>query len=165
MSVIAVTTTTIAWIIGIVILLGWVLYALMNIGSARAELGSEIELAANRKPYYDDEILEGRRLTMVQLFSVILLAIIVVALPLYWVLEPSRLAGATDGTQQPVRLLGFAAVRAHRGRWLQLRGLPRRHGRHRRCRRVHRDRPDHRRGASRVLGGAGAEHRRLPLRS
>lgn len=93
----AVTTTTLAWIIGAVILVGWALYALLNIGSARAELGSEIELAANRKPYYDDETLEGRRLTMVQLFAVILLAITVIALPLYWILEPARQAGATDG--------------------------------------------------------------------
>lgn len=94
---IAVTTTTLAWIIGLVILLGWVVYALLNIGSARAELGSEVELAANRRPYHDDEVLEGRHLTMVQLFAVILLAITVVALPLYWVLEPARQAGATDG--------------------------------------------------------------------
>jgi len=94
----ALTTTSIAWIIGLVILLGWVLYAVLNIGSARAELGSEIELAANRKPYHDDEVLEGRHLTMVQFFAVVLLAVTVIALPLYWVLEPARQAGATEGT-------------------------------------------------------------------
>ncbi|MFV0308815.1 MAG: c-type cytochrome [Desertimonas sp.] len=94
---IALTTTTLAWIVGVVILLGWLLYALLNIGSARPELGSEVELAANRKPYYDDEILEGRRLTMVQFFAVVLLAVIVIALPLYWILEPGRQTGATDG--------------------------------------------------------------------
>ena len=51
----------------------------------RAELGSEVELAPNRKPYYDDETLEGKRLERVQLFGVLLLALIVVILPLYWV--------------------------------------------------------------------------------
>ena len=61
------------------------------------QLGSEIELAANRKPYYDDEVLEGRRLTLFQLIAVVLLAIIVITLPLYWVLEPDRQAGATEG--------------------------------------------------------------------
>ena len=95
---IAVTTTSIAWILLAIAAVGWIVYAAFNVGGARREVGSEIELAANRKPYYDDEILEGRRLTMVQLWGVILLAITVIALPLYWVFEPSRLAGATEGT-------------------------------------------------------------------
>ena len=94
---IAVATTTVAWIVLAVIVVGWLVYAFLNVRSSRAELGSEIELAANRKPYYDDEILEGRRLTLFQLIAVILLAIIVIALPLYWVLEPDRQAGATEG--------------------------------------------------------------------
>lgn len=94
---IALATTTFAWIILGVIVVGWIVYALLNVSSARSELGSEIELAANRKAYFDDEVLEGRRLTMMQLWAVILLAITVIALPLYWVLEPSRQAGATEG--------------------------------------------------------------------
>ena len=94
---IALATTTIAWLILAVIVLGWVVYAFLNIRSSRAELGSEIELAANRRPYYDDETLEGRRLTLFQFIGVVLLAIIVIALPLYWVLEPNRQAGATEG--------------------------------------------------------------------
>ena len=36
----------------------------------RARSAPEIELAANRKPYYDDETLEGRRLERVQLLGV-----------------------------------------------------------------------------------------------
>lgn len=94
---IALATTSIAWILLAILAVGWIVYAFLNIGSARRELGSEVELAANRKPYHDDEVLEGRRLTMVQLYGVILLAVIVIALPLYWVLEPSRQAGATEG--------------------------------------------------------------------
>jgi mono/diheme cytochrome c family protein len=66
-----------------------------------------VELAANRRPYYDDEVLEGRRLTMVQFFGVVLLAVIVIALPLYWVLEPNRQAGATEG--QANRFIGWGA--------------------------------------------------------
>lgn len=94
---IALATTSMAWIIVAVIVIGWIVYAFSNIRSARSELGSEIELAANRRPYYEDEVLEGRRLTMVQFLGVILLALIVVALPLYWVFEPDRQAGATEG--------------------------------------------------------------------
>ena len=93
----ALTTTTIG-VIGLLIVVGgWVIYGIFNVVAGRREVGSEIELAANRKEYYDDETLEGPRLERVQLLGVIMLAIIVVALPLYWVFEPSRQAGAQEG--------------------------------------------------------------------
>lgn len=95
----ALATTAIAWLIFVVIALGWLVYAIFNRSSARAEIGSEIELAPNRKPYYDDETLEGRRLERVQLLGVLFLVVMVVGLPLYWILEPSRQAGAERGTQ------------------------------------------------------------------
>ena len=60
----ALTTTSIAWLLFAVILVGWVVYAFFNIRQSRDELGSEIELAANRKPYYDDDVLEGRASTV-----------------------------------------------------------------------------------------------------
>ena len=93
----ALTTTTLAVLAFAVILVGWIVYALFNIRSGRAEVGSEIELAPNRKKYYDDETLEGPRLERMQLIGVLLLIVIVVGLPLYWVLEPSRQAGAEEG--------------------------------------------------------------------
>lgn len=94
--ILASTTTTIAIIGFVVVLFGWIVYGIFNVVGGRKEVGSEIELAANRKPYYDDETLEGPRLERVQLIGVILLAIIVVALPLYWIFEPSRQAGAQE---------------------------------------------------------------------
>ena len=94
---IALATTSIAWIIFAIILVGWIVYYFLNNASSRAEVGSEIELAANRKPYYSDEVLEGKRLERVQLYGVLLLVVIVIGLPLYWVFEPSRQAGATEG--------------------------------------------------------------------
>jgi mono/diheme cytochrome c family protein len=93
------STTAIAWVLAAVVTFGWVIYAILNARSARSELGSEIELAANRKPYYDDEVLEGSRLERVQLFGVLLLAVIVVGLPAYWIFEPSRQAGAEQMQQ------------------------------------------------------------------
>ena len=96
---IALTTTSIAWFLFVVILVGWLVYAFLNIRQSRAEVGSELELAANRKPYYDDETLEGPRLDRVLGLGVVLLAITVVALPVYWVLEPDRQAGA-QATQE-----------------------------------------------------------------
>jgi mono/diheme cytochrome c family protein len=98
--VIALTTTTIAWLLFAVILVGWIVYAFFNIRQSRDELGSEIELAANRKPYYDDETLEGPRLDRVLGLGVVLLAITVVALPIYWILEPDRQAGAQAAMEE-----------------------------------------------------------------
>ena len=83
----------------------------MNAGAARKEAGSEIELAANRKPYYDDEVLEGRRLERVQLYGVLLLVVLVIGLPLYWVFEPDRQAGAQEGIDGRFVGVGFGAVR------------------------------------------------------
>jgi mono/diheme cytochrome c family protein len=94
---IALNTSAIAWVLFVLIVVGWLVYFLLNLFSARKELGSEIEMAPNRKPYYDDETLEGPRLERVQLWGVILLVVIVVALPLYWIFEPSRQAGAQEG--------------------------------------------------------------------
>ena len=96
-GVLALSTTSIGVFGLVVICVGWAVYGLFNVVSGRHEVGSEIELAPNRKPYYDDETLEGPRLERVQLWGVILLAIIVIALPLYWVFEPSRQAGAQEG--------------------------------------------------------------------
>ncbi|MEO5724568.1 MAG: cytochrome c [Ilumatobacteraceae bacterium] len=78
----------------VVILLGWVVYYFTNRRAARPELGSEVYTAPNRKPYYDDEGLEGPRLERMQMLAVAFLAVIAIALPLYWVLEPSRQSGA-----------------------------------------------------------------------
>ena len=50
--------------------IGWVVYGISTVVAGRKEVGSEIELAANRKEYYDDETLEGSRLERVQLFGV-----------------------------------------------------------------------------------------------
>ncbi|MBU6201445.1 MAG: c-type cytochrome [Acidobacteria bacterium] len=87
-------TTTIAWIVLIVVTLGWAVYGLASIRQGRREAGAEIRLAANRKPYYDDDELEGRKLERTQLLGVAFLAVITIVLPLYWILEPGRQSGA-----------------------------------------------------------------------
>ena len=97
---IALTTTSIAWLIFAVIFIGWLVYLFFNIRQSRDELGSERELAPNRKPYYDDDVLEGRRLDRVLGLGVLMLAITVVALPVYWVLEPDRQAGAQTAMEE-----------------------------------------------------------------
>jgi mono/diheme cytochrome c family protein len=94
---VALTTTTIAIIALAFIVLGWIVYGIFNVVGGRKEVGSELELAPNRKRYYDDETLEGPRLERVQLLGILLLLVIVIGLPLYWVLEPDRQAGAEEG--------------------------------------------------------------------
>ncbi|MEM1334637.1 MAG: c-type cytochrome [Actinomycetota bacterium] len=91
------TTTTVAIVALIIICLAFSVYAFFNVRAGRAEVGSEIELAANRKKYYDDETLEGPRLERMQLLGVAMLVVIVIGLPFYWVLEPDRQSGAQEG--------------------------------------------------------------------
>ena len=97
---VALATTAIASLILIASLIGWGLYAWFNVRGSRREVGAEQKLAANRKPYYDDEVLEGPRLERVQLLGLVFLVIITISLPLYWVLEPGRQAGAEFGFEK-----------------------------------------------------------------
>ena len=69
-------------------------YLLVNIRRARPEVGNEIELAPNKKLYYSDEDLEGPRLDRFLTMALVLLAVVAVGLPLYWLAEPGRQSGA-----------------------------------------------------------------------
>ena len=103
---IALNTSIVGWVVLVIILVGWVTYFFLNKGSAAAELGSEVEMAPNRKAYYDDDVLEGRRLERMQVLGVLLLITIVIGLPLYWIFEPSRQAGAVSGKEERFRFWG-----------------------------------------------------------
>mgnify|MGYP000899752933 CR=1 FL=1 len=103
---IALNTVAVAWVILAVVLIGWISYFFLNLASARSELGSEVEMAPNRKAYYDDEGLEGPRLERLQVFGVLLLLTMVIGLPLYWAFEPSRQAGAVSGENERFRWWG-----------------------------------------------------------
>lgn len=92
----ALNSTAIGGVIFTLITVGWIVYYVLNNRGARRELGSEVEMAPNRKPYYDDETLEGPRLERMQLLGVLLLFTMVIGLPLYWVLEPARQSGAVE---------------------------------------------------------------------
>ena len=86
-----------AYIIAVLLGIGWLVYLIGNVRASKAEVGSEVELAANRKPYFDDEVLEGGRLERMQKFGLAMLLISALGLPLYWLAEPGRQAGATAG--------------------------------------------------------------------
>ncbi|MCB0965078.1 MAG: hypothetical protein KDA98_17510, partial [Acidimicrobiales bacterium] len=96
MIVAASTQTSIGYILLGVALLIAIVYAFINIRQSKPEVGSEIELAANRKPYLSDEELEGRKLDRTLSFGLLGLFIIGIGLPMYWLAEPGRQEGAKE---------------------------------------------------------------------
>ncbi|MCB1016879.1 MAG: cytochrome c, partial [Acidimicrobiales bacterium] len=87
---------SIGYVVAVVVFLGVAVYAFVNVRKGRDEVGAELELAANRKPYYDDEELEGRVLDRALTWGLILLGVIALTLPLYWLNEPARQDGAVE---------------------------------------------------------------------
>ena len=83
-------------VIGAFIFVGFAIYVGFNILAGRREVGSEVELAPNRRPYMDDEELETTRLTRTLAAGLGLLLIIAIGLPLYWLAEPGRQDGAVE---------------------------------------------------------------------
>ncbi len=82
---------------GVVVFVSVVLalaYAFVNIRNSRAEIGSEIELAPNRRPYHSDEELEGPKLDRTLTYGLLGLFVVSIGLPLYWLSEPGRQEGA-----------------------------------------------------------------------
>ncbi len=75
---IALTTTSIAWLLFTVILVGWIVYAVLNLRQSRDELGSRSNWPPTARSFSDDEILEGERLTRVLGIGVVLLVVIVI---------------------------------------------------------------------------------------
>ena len=93
-SVLAVTQQErVALIVVLVLSAGWVLY-LLNTARRTYTPGAELEVAPNRKQYYDDDTLEGPRLTRYLWWAFATLAILAVGLPAYWLREPFRQEGA-----------------------------------------------------------------------
>ena len=93
------TVTTVGATIVVLIVLGLLVYVWVNLRAGQAEVGSEIELAPNRKPYYDDDELETTVLNRTLRWALVLLVIIAVGLPLYWLNEPARMDGAVENFQ------------------------------------------------------------------
>lgn len=77
-----------------IVFVGFVGVYIWNILRARSELGSEIELAPNRKEYLSDEELEGEKLDRSLSFALVLLSLLAITLPFYWIAEPGRQDGA-----------------------------------------------------------------------
>lgn len=84
-----------------------VIYVALQIRGSGEAPGSEIELAPNRRPYYEDEDMEGVRLDRALSAALLLLVVIGVGLPLYWLNEPSRQSGAVVAFDEEAAGRGF----------------------------------------------------------
>jgi mono/diheme cytochrome c family protein len=85
---------SVAYVIAAILVIGGAVWLLGNLRRAKPEVGAELELAPNRKPYYDDDGMEGPRLDRFLLWGLVSITIVAVGLPLYWLAEPGRQAGA-----------------------------------------------------------------------
>ena len=90
----------------VALVLGWALFLLLQVKKNGERVGDEAATAPNRRPYLDDEALEGPRLEKAQWGAIAMLLVVAIGLPLYWIDEPSRQAGAA---------VGFDKRAAHRG--------------------------------------------------
>jgi mono/diheme cytochrome c family protein len=90
------TPRAIGLVIFAVAIIGFIVYAAINVRLGRDEIGAELELAPNRKPYLSDEQLEGPKLDKTLSWGLITLAVVAVGLPLYWLNEPGRQTGAIE---------------------------------------------------------------------
>lgn len=79
-----------------VLMLAFLALWIRNMFSARDELGSEVEIAPNRKQYLSDEELEGPKLDKSLSFALVVLGLVAISLPFYWLAEPGRQDGAVQ---------------------------------------------------------------------
>lgn len=92
----------------ILLTLGWLFFGISHLRRREAPPpGSEIELAPNRKPYYDDDALEGPRLNRTLWSAFAMLVVVAVGLPAYWLREPGRQDGAKRGFDERAAERGF----------------------------------------------------------
>jgi mono/diheme cytochrome c family protein len=91
---------TIGLAIAIALAVGWGVYVVFVAKKADTRPGDEIETAPNRKPYLEDDAMEGPRLDRALSWGLITLAFVAIALPVYWLREPTREANALKGFDQ-----------------------------------------------------------------
>jgi mono/diheme cytochrome c family protein len=91
------TQRTIGWVLASVVLVGMGVYLLFSFRIGKREVGSEIDLAPNRVRHADDDDLETRFLDRNLAWSLVLLTVVSLLLPIYWLMEPARQDNAAYG--------------------------------------------------------------------
>jgi mono/diheme cytochrome c family protein len=100
--------SAIGWTIAVLLIIGFGVALFINARQARPEVGAELELAPNRKPYLSDDELEGRKLDRTLGAGLVLLAFVSISLPLYWLYEPARQEGAVEQFHEDAVAFGKA---------------------------------------------------------
>jgi mono/diheme cytochrome c family protein len=90
------TVQAIGTVIALLAVVSVLVYAAFNVRAGRKEVGSELELAANLKPYLNDDELETRKLDRALTAGLAGLVLVGVGLPAYWLGEPGRHEGAEE---------------------------------------------------------------------
>jgi mono/diheme cytochrome c family protein len=105
--IVASTQQNLAVAFVVALVLGWALFLVLSVKRSGERVGDEATTAPNRRPYLDDESLETRRLETAQKGAIAMLLVVVIGLPLYWLDEPSRQAGAAVGFNERAASRGF----------------------------------------------------------
>jgi mono/diheme cytochrome c family protein len=101
------TQRAIGYVFVAVVVIGGVFLVWSQMRKGRKEAGSEIVLAANRGPGQTDEELEGPRLNLALWGAFGLMIVVGLALPIYWLAEGGRQAGAVKDFQETFEARGL----------------------------------------------------------
>jgi mono/diheme cytochrome c family protein len=91
----------------VALVLGWGIFLLLSVKKGPDQVGDEAATAPNRRPYLDDDGLEGPRLEKAQKAALALLLVVVFGLPMYWLREPGRQSDAVKGFDRESASRGF----------------------------------------------------------
>jgi mono/diheme cytochrome c family protein len=91
----------------VALILGWAVFLFLSVKKSGEVAGDESATAPNRRPYLDDEAMEGRRLESAQKAAVALLLVIVFVMPMYWLREPGRQKHAITGFDTRAAARGY----------------------------------------------------------
>jgi len=94
-------------VFAIALVAGWAVFILAHLKRGAVAPGAEIEAAPNRRAYFEDDELEGRKLERVLTMALLLVVVLAVGLPLYWLNEPTRQKGAVKYFNRKAVQVGF----------------------------------------------------------
>src|SRR3954464_7178881 len=103
------TQQKLGFAVAILLAVGWAFYIAGQLWRRRRDEppGSELELAPNRKAYFDDDLLESKKLDRSLLTALFLLIVVALGLPLYWSREPARGKNHARGFEERSAYRGF----------------------------------------------------------
>ena len=87
----------VALVVAIVAILGWLVFIVIENKRTPEVLSEQFLDAPNRKLSPDDDVFEGRRLDRFLGWGLILMAIVAIGLPIYWLAEVGRQEGSVRG--------------------------------------------------------------------